>query len=38
VPLSNSELLANAEGQPNIGSELRLELESADSVDLLCAS
>ena len=37
VPLSNSDLLANAAGQPNIGSELRLELESADSVDLLCA-
>ena len=37
VPLSSSDLLANAEGQPNIGSELRLELESADSVDLLCA-
>ncbi len=37
VPLSMSDLLANAEGQPNIGSELRLELESADSVDLLCA-
>ena len=37
MPLSTSDLLANAEGQPNIGSELRLELESADSVDLLCA-
>jgi superfamily II DNA or RNA helicase/HKD family nuclease len=37
VPLSISDLLANAEGQPNIGSELRLELESADGVDLLCA-
>jgi superfamily II DNA or RNA helicase/HKD family nuclease len=37
VPLSSSDLLANAEGQPNIGSELRLELASADSVDLLCA-
>jgi superfamily II DNA or RNA helicase len=37
VPLSISDLLANAEGQPNIGSELRLELASADSVDLLCA-
>src|SRR4051812_22445396 len=37
VPLSTSDLLVNAEGQPNIGSELRLELESADEVDLLCA-
>ena len=27
----------NAEGQPNVGSELRAELASADSVDLLCA-
>jgi HKD family nuclease len=37
IPLSMSDLLVNAEGQPNIGSELRLELESADSVELLCA-
>jgi superfamily II DNA or RNA helicase/HKD family nuclease len=37
IPLSMSDLLVNAEGQPNIGSELRLELESAESVDLLCA-
>ena len=37
TPLSESDLLINAEGQPNIGSELRAELASADSVDLICA-
>lgn len=31
------DLLVNAEGQPNIGSELRAELASADHVDLVCA-
>ncbi len=37
IPFSQSDLLVNAEGQPNIGSELRAELGSADSVDLICA-
>jgi len=37
TPLSQSDLLVNAEGQPNVGSELRAELASADSVDLVCA-
>ena len=37
VPFSQSDLLVNAEGQPNIGSELRAELRTADSVDLICA-
>ena len=37
IPLSQSDLLVNAEGQPNMGSELRAELASADSVDLICA-
>ena len=37
TPLSQSDLLINAEGQPNIGSELRAELASAESVDLICA-
>src|SRR5262245_7825579 len=37
TPFSQSDLLVNAVGQPNIGSELRAELASADSVDLLCA-
>lgn len=37
TPFSQSDLLVNAEGQPNIGSELKAELASADSVDLICA-
>ncbi len=36
-PFSQSDLLVNAEGQPNIGSELKAELATADSVDLICA-
>ncbi|UUY03860.1 DUF3427 domain-containing protein [Svornostia abyssi] len=34
---SVSDLLVNAEGQPNIGAELRHELASAARVDLICA-
>ncbi len=37
TPLSQSDLLVNAQGQPNVGSELRAELTSAESVDLICA-
>jgi len=37
TPFSQSDLLVNAEGQPNIGSELKAELATADSVDLICA-
>lgn len=37
TPLGQSDLLVNAEGQPSIGSELRKELASADSVDLISA-
>jgi HKD family nuclease len=37
TPLAQSDLLVNAEGQPNIGSELRREIASANSVDLICA-
>jgi len=37
TPFSQSDLLVNAEGQPNVGSELRAELASAESVDLICA-
>ncbi|MCO5315920.1 MAG: DUF3427 domain-containing protein [Solirubrobacterales bacterium] len=37
TPFSQSDLLVNAEGQPNIGSELKAELASADRVDLVCA-
>lgn len=37
TPLSDAALLTNARDEPGLGSELRLELASADSVDLLCA-
>ncbi len=37
TPFAVSDLLVNAEGQPNIGSELRAELATADRVDLICA-
>jgi superfamily II DNA or RNA helicase/HKD family nuclease len=37
TPFSQSDLLVNAEGQPNVGSELRAELATATSVDLVCA-
>src|SRR5919202_4846558 len=37
TPLSPTALLVNGRDQPRIGSEIKLELESADRVDLLCA-
>ncbi|MCW2803515.1 MAG: hypothetical protein QOF52_568 [Propionibacteriaceae bacterium] len=37
TPLSETSLLTNAPGEPSIGYELKTELDSADSVDLLCA-
>jgi superfamily II DNA or RNA helicase/HKD family nuclease len=37
TPLSDVALLTNAPGEPSLGAELRLELASADRVDLLCA-
>lgn len=37
TPLSDAALLTNAKDEPVLGSELRSELASADSVDLLCA-
>ncbi len=37
LPLGRSDLLVNASGQPNIGSELQAELETAQDVDLICA-
>ncbi|MFB9378633.1 DUF3427 domain-containing protein [Kineococcus gynurae] len=37
TPLSEVSLLTNGHGEPGLGSELRGELASADSVDLLCA-
>ncbi|MDO5504264.1 MAG: DUF3427 domain-containing protein [Actinomycetia bacterium] len=35
--LADGALLTNARDEPRLGSELALEMESADSVDLLCA-
>jgi superfamily II DNA or RNA helicase/HKD family nuclease len=37
VPLGRPALLTNASSDPKLGSELRAELTTADSVDLLCA-
>ena len=37
TPLSTSALLTNAKGEPSVGSELKREMASADSVDLICA-
>src|SRR4051794_24734992 len=37
TPLIDSALLTNAHGEPSLASELKAELDSADSVDLLCA-
>ena len=35
--LSDSALLTNGKDDPNLAAEIRVEIESADSVDLLCA-
>jgi superfamily II DNA or RNA helicase/HKD family nuclease len=37
TPLSQPALLTNAHGEPSMGTELSAELDSASSVDLLCA-
>lgn len=37
TPLSDAALLTNARGEPNLGAEIRTELESSDEVDLLIA-
>ncbi len=37
TPLNDAALLTNAHGEPSLAAELRAELQSADSVDLLCA-
>lgn len=37
TPLSQPALLTNAHGEPSLGTEIAAELDSADSVDLLCA-
>ena len=37
TPLAEAALLTNAHGEPNLGAELRAELDTSDRVDLLCA-
>ena len=37
TPLKDAALLTNAHGEPTLANELKTELDSADSVDLLCA-
>ncbi|MCX4236378.1 DUF3427 domain-containing protein [Streptomyces ortus] len=37
TPLSETALITNASDDPSLGAELRAELSTADSVDLLCA-
>lgn len=37
TPLSEAALLTNTRGEPNLGSEIKAELDTADEVDLLCA-
>ncbi len=37
IPLSEAALLTNARGEPSVGSELRSEISTSDSVDLLMA-
>ncbi|GHF66968.1 DUF3427 domain-containing protein [Streptomyces griseosporeus] len=37
TPLSETALITNATGDPNLGAELRAEIATADHIDLLCA-
>ena len=37
TPLNDASLLTNAHGEPSLASELKAEIDSADTVDLLCA-
>ncbi len=37
TPLSEAALLTNTHGEPSLGAELRAELDTSDTVDLLCA-
>ena len=37
TPLKDAALMTNAPGEPSLANELKAELDSADSVDLLCA-
>lgn len=37
TPLNDASLLTNAHGEPSLAAELKAEIDSADTVDLLCA-
>lgn len=37
TPLKDAALMTNAHGEPSLANELKAEMDSADSVDLLCA-
>ena len=37
TPLNDAALLTNAHGEPTLAAELKAEIDSADSIDLLCA-
>lgn len=37
TPLADTALLTNAKSEPNLGPELRTEIDTSDHVDLLCA-
>ena len=37
TPLADTALLTNAHGEPNLGSEVRAEIDTCNEVDLLCA-
>ena len=37
IPLLDTVLLTNAPGEPSVGSQIRTEIESADSIDLVMA-
>ena len=37
TPLNDAALLTNAHGEPSLASELKAEIDSADTIDLLCA-
>ena len=37
TPLTEPALLTNTRGEPNLGAELRAEIDTSDEVDLLCA-
>jgi superfamily II DNA or RNA helicase/HKD family nuclease len=37
TPLADTALLTNAHGEPNLGAEVRAEIDTSNEVDLLCA-